>query len=116
MRIPRGPTACPGLGPLAGKASMSEVPGGTVTFLFSDIEGSTRRWEEHPQAMKVALPLHDSILREAIETNGGYIFQTIGDAFCAAFPTAPQAVAAASQAQRLLSEQEWGDIGTLRVR
>jgi predicted ATPase/class 3 adenylate cyclase/Tfp pilus assembly protein PilF len=67
--------------------------------------------------MKPALARHDSILREAIEANGGYIFQTIGDAFCAAFATAPQALAAAIQAQQALHEQDWGpDIGVLRVR
>jgi predicted ATPase/class 3 adenylate cyclase/Tfp pilus assembly protein PilF len=92
------------------------MPSGTVTFLFTDIEGSTRRWEEYPQAMKFALPLHDQVLRDAIEKNGGYIFQTIGDAFCAAFPTAPQALAAASGAQRALYEQDWGEVGTLRAR
>ena len=92
------------------------APVGTVTFLFTDIEGSTVRWEQHPQAMKVAQSLHDNILRDAIEANGGYIFQTIGDAFCAAFPTAPQAVAAASSAQRALFRQDWGEVGTLRVR
>ena len=93
-----------------------QAPLGTVTFLFTDIEGSTVRWEQHPQAMKVAQSLHDNILRDAIETNGGYIFQTIGDAVCAAFPTAPQAVVAASFAQRALYRQDWGEVGTLRVR
>jgi predicted ATPase/Tfp pilus assembly protein PilF len=66
--------------------------------------------------MKPALARHDAILREAIERNGGYIFQTIGDAFCAAFATAPQGIAAAVEAQRGLYEQEWNEIGTLRVR
>jgi predicted ATPase/class 3 adenylate cyclase/Tfp pilus assembly protein PilF len=92
------------------------APAGTVTFLFTDIEGSTVRWEQHPQAMKVAQSLHDSILRNIIEANGGYIFQTIGDAFCAAFPTAPQAVTAASSAQRALYQQDWGEVVTLRAR
>ena len=67
---------------------MSNLPTGTVTFLFTDIEGSTKRWEQYPQAMSVALARHDDILRQAIEANGGYVFKTVGDAFCAAFPTA----------------------------
>ena len=99
------------------RSAATNAPTGTVTFLLTDIEGSTRRWEEHPQAMKTALARHDSILREAIEANGGYVFQTIGDAFCAAFATAPQALAAAIQAQRGLYAQDWEpDIGILRVR
>jgi predicted ATPase/class 3 adenylate cyclase/Tfp pilus assembly protein PilF len=92
------------------------APLGTVTFLLTDIEGSTARWEEYPQAMKVALALHDKILRGAIETNGGYIFQTIGDAFCAAFSTAVGALTAAISAQQALYQQDWGEIGFMRVR
>lgn len=86
---------------------MNSLPSGTVTFLFTDIEGSTRRWEQFPRQMEVDLPVHDAILRKAIESNGGYVFKTIGDAFCAAFPTAPQALAAAIDAQRDIAEQEW---------
>ena len=72
-----------------------KMPKGTVTFLFTDIEGSTRMWESQPRAMQAALARHDTLLREAIESNGGYVFKTVGDAFCAAFPTAPQALDAA---------------------
>ena len=57
------------------------LPIGTVTFLFTDIEGSTRLWEETPDGMKLALARHDSLLRAAIETNGGHVFKTAGDAF-----------------------------------
>jgi predicted ATPase/class 3 adenylate cyclase/Tfp pilus assembly protein PilF len=95
---------------------MAQLPTGTVTFLFTDIEGSTRLWEEHPMRMKAALARHDAILREAIAANGGYIFKRIGDAFCAAFDTAPQGVDAAIAAQRALYKEEWGEVGSLKVR
>jgi predicted ATPase/class 3 adenylate cyclase len=88
---------------------MSNRPSGTVTFLFTDIEGSTRLWEAHPQAMQAALARHDALLRHTIEDNSGYVFKTVGDAFCAAFPTALFALQAALQAQRLLIEQDWGE-------
>src|SRR5215213_8928583 len=78
------------------------LPTGTVTFLYTDIEGSTRRWEEHPDTMKAAVERHDAILREAIEAHGGTVFRTMGDAFCAVFPTAPQGLQAAVAAQRAL--------------
>ncbi len=71
---------------------MASPPTGTVTFLFTDIEGSTRMWERSPQAMQSALARHDELLRRAIEERGGYIFKTVGDAFCCAFPTAPDAL------------------------
>jgi len=71
---------------------MARQPQGTVTFLFMDIEGSTQRWERQPQAMQAVLARHDALLRQAIERQEGYVFKTIGDAFCAAFRTAPQAV------------------------
>ncbi len=92
-------------------------PGGEVnTFLFTDIEGSTRMWEQHPTAMKWAQGRLDALLRYAIEDNHGYVFQTIGDAFCAAFSSAGDAVAAAVRGQRDLQVQDWGEIGCLRVR
>ena len=69
-------------------------PTGTLTFLFTDIEGSTTRWEHHPSAMKPAVDRHDTILHSAIEANGGRVFKRVGDALCAVFPTAPQALAA----------------------
>src|SRR5262249_41607583 len=73
-----------------------------VTFLFTDIEGSTRLWEEYPDVMREALALHDDLLRACIETNGGSVFKTMGDAFCAAFADAPAAVRAALAAQQWL--------------
>ena len=88
----------------------------TLTFLFTDIEGSTRLWEAHPRAMRVALARHDAILRAAVETAGGHVFKTVGDAFYAAFPTAASAVGAALDAQRVLGGESWGETGELRVR
>ena len=76
---------------------MSNLPSGTVTFLFTDIEGSTKRWEEHAHQMSAALSRHDDLLRTTIEANGGYVFKTVGDAFCAAFSAPPDALAAARQ-------------------
>src|SRR5439155_25044665 len=78
------------------------LPEGTVTFLFTDIEGSTRLWEEHPEAMREALVRHDALLHDAIAAHGGVIFKTMGDQFCAAFATAADALAAALAAQRAL--------------
>ena len=74
---------------------MPQPPSGTVTFLFTDIEGSTRLWERHLDAMEDALACHDAILRNAIGSHGGYVFATGGDAFCAAFSTPTDALVAA---------------------
>jgi class 3 adenylate cyclase len=95
---------------------LASPPTGTVTFLFTDIEGSTRMWERSPQAMQAALVRHDEILREAIEEHDGYVFKTVGDAFCCAFLTAPDALEAALEAQRLLLKERWGESDPLRVR
>ena len=73
---------------------MARLPTGTVTFLFSDIEGSTTRWEHGREAMQRALARHDAIMRDAIEAHGGHVFKTVGDAFYAVFTTAPQGVVA----------------------
>ncbi len=64
---------------------MPEAPTGTVTFLFTDIEGSTTRWEHHPEAMRTALARHDALLRSVITAHGGYVFKMVGDAVYAAF-------------------------------
>ena len=80
------------------------LPAGTVTFLFTDIEGSTRLWEEMPDAMAVALAKHDQIMRETIEATGGHVFKTVGDAFCAAFANASDALEATLEIQRKLSQ------------
>jgi class 3 adenylate cyclase len=96
---------------------MANLPTGTVTFLFTDIEGSTKLWERNPESMRAALTRHDAILREAIEEHSGFVFKTVGDAFCAAFPTAQDALGAALAAQRALFSEEYDEgIGSLRVR
>src|SRR4051812_45875290 len=95
----------------------NNLPTGTVTFLYTDIEGSTRRWEQYPDAMKAAVERHDAILREAISANGGQVFRTMGDAFCAVFATAPQALNAAVAAHRALYAEAWSEsTGPIRVR
>src|SRR5207237_1436859 len=78
---------------------------GTFTFLFTDIEGSTRRWESSPQQMSAALARHDAILRSTVEQAGGHVFKTVGDAFYAAFHTPLSALTAALDAQRKLSSK-----------
>jgi predicted ATPase/class 3 adenylate cyclase len=95
---------------------MPELPTGTVTFLFTDIEGSTQLWEQYPEAMGTALSRHDALLREGIEAHGGCVFKTVGDAFCAAFSTPTDALSAALTIQRALNTMIWGEVGTLRVR
>jgi predicted ATPase/class 3 adenylate cyclase len=96
---------------------MVHPPTGTVTFLFTDIEGSTKLWENSPTGMHAALTRHDTVLREAIEGHGGFVFKTVGDAFCAAFPTALGATESALAAQRDLFSEAWGEeIVALRVR
>ncbi len=91
-------------------------PTGTVTFLFTDIEGSTPLWERHPDQMAAALQIHNSILRKAIEFQGGIVFKIVGDSFQAAFATAPQALRAAIQGQKALQSAPWNDLGPLKVR
>ena len=78
------------------------VPSGVVTFLFTDIEGSTRRWEADADAMRAALKAHDTVLREAIEGHAGWLFKHTGDGVCAAFTSPRSAVDAAVTAQRAL--------------
>src|SRR5215470_11085855 len=95
---------------------MPDLPVGTVTFLFTDIEGSTLLWEREPAAMGTALARHDVLLREAIERLAGYVFMTAGDAFCAAFHTAENALAAASEAQMALTNEPWDGSARIKVR
>ena len=96
--------------------SAGGLPGGTLTFLFTDVEGSTRLWGEHSEAMGSALATHDEILRDRIERRRGFVFTTAGDSFAAAFETAGDALAAASEAQSALSEQAWPEGARIRVR
>jgi class 3 adenylate cyclase len=110
-RATAGPEAPEAPGPVA-----SGLPSGTVTFLFTDVEGSTQLWQRHRDAMPAALARHHAILTDAIAAHGGHIFQIVGDAFCAAFATPAEAVAAALAAQRALRDQAWGETGPVRVR
>ena len=75
------------------------LPSGVVTFLFTDIEGSTRRWEADPEVMQAALAAHDEVLHEAIEAHDGFLFKHTGDGVCAVFSSPKAAVAAAVDAQ-----------------
>ncbi len=91
-------------------------PSGTLTLLITDVEGSTRLWEEHSESMAMALRRHDELVRGAIEESGGYVFKAVGDGFCATFPTAGDAVTAAAKAQRELRAEAWPSPVEIRVR
>ena len=91
-------------------------PTATITFMFTDLEGSTRLWELHPESMKVALSRHDAILRDAIEAAGGRVVKTTGDGLMAVFSGAIDAATASLAAQRGLIAEPWGETGPLRVR
>ena len=93
-----------------------DLPTGTVTFLFTDIEGSTPLWEREPSHMHMALARHDAILRAAIIEQGGHVYKNIGDAFQAAFALPAQAVEAALVAQRRLLAETWPTSTSIRVR
>ncbi len=94
------------------------LPAGTVTFLLSDVEGSTRLWERDPEAMGVAIPAHYAVLAEAIARHGGVrpVEQGEGDSVVAAFSRASDALAAALDAQRAMAAQAWPDGIELSVR
>ncbi|HEX6036360.1 MAG TPA: adenylate/guanylate cyclase domain-containing protein, partial [Anaerolineales bacterium] len=94
----------------------TDLPSGTVTFLFTDIEGSTQWWETHPEWMREAFARQETILRAAAARHGGYVYKMIGDAFQVAFNTAQQALQAAIEAQRALQLESWGEFGPLRIR
>jgi putative nucleotidyltransferase with HDIG domain len=95
----------------AGEASLI-----TLTFLFTDIEGSTALWEREPEAMRLALQRHNGLLSGAIERSGGCVFKTVGDAFCATFDHAPDSLAAACQIQKALATATWPTRTPLKVR
>lgn len=95
---------------------MAELPSGTVTFLFSDVEGSTQLLESHPHEMGAALQRHHEIFEQIVDAHGGAIFETIGDAVYAAFARASDAVAAALDIQRELANQDWGVVERVAVR
>jgi predicted ATPase/class 3 adenylate cyclase/Tfp pilus assembly protein PilF len=95
---------------------MPVPPSGTVTLLFTDIEGSTRAWESHPVEMQRALARHDVLLRAVIETSGGYVFKTVGDAFCAAFTDSRSAVRASLAVQEAVALEPWPGLTPVGVR
>ncbi len=95
---------------------MTRPPSGTVTFLFTDIEGSTALHQDYPAQMYAAVKRHNGILKGAIEASGGYVFSEGGDAFCAAFNTAREAIRAALAAQRALLAERWPENAGVRVR
>ena len=95
---------------------MSHLPAGTVTFLFTDIEGSTRKWQNWPHKMKVALKRHDEILQKAIDDSGGWVFKTVGDAFCAAFHTAMDCINCVIEIQLAINSEEWDLPELIKVR
>src|ERR1700731_2628634 len=83
-------------------AAPAAAPSGVVTFLFTDVEGSTRRWEADADGMRAALAAHDEVLRSVIEAHGGWLFKHTGDGVCATFSSPRSAVDAAVAAQRVL--------------
>ena len=91
------------------------LPTGTVTFLFTDIEGSTKLAQEYPGDMPTLLARHHEILNQSIQAHNGYVFQIVGDAFAASFHTAPDALKAALEAQRALEREPW-DPAPIKVR
>jgi class 3 adenylate cyclase len=105
-----------GPGEAASGEAVSGGPSGTVTLLFTDVEGSTRLWDAERDAMAVALRRHDEILRDAIEQVGGYVFKTAGDSFCAAFSAARTGLEAALAAQQWLAAQLWPTSRPIMVR
>jgi predicted ATPase/class 3 adenylate cyclase len=121
--IGRHPALARGSGPggagvalLVAHLTVMGAPSGTVTFLFTDIEGSTRLWQLDEGAMGLAVSRHDELLRAAIQDCGGTIFSTMGDGFAAAFPSVHTALQAAQAAQERLARQEWPTPEPVRVR
>jgi class 3 adenylate cyclase len=96
--------------------SRPPLPSGTVTFAFSDIEGSTQRWDRDRSAMQDAVRRHDASMRAATAHHGGFVFKTVGDEFCMAFARPEDAVAAMLAAQRALVGQDFSAVDGVRVR
>jgi predicted ATPase/class 3 adenylate cyclase len=93
-----------------------ELASQTLAFLFTDIEGSARLWEQHQQSMQEALERHDEILREAVESSNGQVVKSTGDGLMAVFGSAADGVSACLKAQHRLACAAWGETGALRVR
>jgi predicted ATPase/class 3 adenylate cyclase len=97
--------------------TMVSSPTTTNSFLFTDIEASTARWERHPDAMNEAVARHDRLAREIVESHGGYVFRTVGDQICAVFADADDAVLAATRFRAALDHESWPEaISTIRAR
>jgi predicted ATPase/class 3 adenylate cyclase len=94
----------------------NKLPSGTVTFLFTDIENSTKLWEQFPEAMKAALARHDEILNRAIKDHNGSVIKTTGDGFHAVFESGVSGVAAAMAAQQALLDAGWDEIKPNKIR
>jgi predicted ATPase/class 3 adenylate cyclase len=94
----------------------TEVASQTLTFLFTDLEGSSKLWEQHRQSMKEALERHDAILRDAVESSNGQVVKTTGDGLLAVFASPADGVNAGLKAQHGLAHEVWGQTGPLRVR
>lgn len=92
------------------------LPTGTVTFLFTDIEGSTRAWENYPEPMRLALARHDALIRQAVESASRRVFKSTGDGCVAVFTNAPDALTAMVEAQRALQQESWPEQTSIRVR
>ena len=96
--------------------AMGAMPSGTVTFLFTDIEGSTRLWQEDEASMRQAVARHDQLLGAVIGDYGGVVFSTMGDGLAAAFQTASAAVSCALEAQSLIHRESWEMVRPIKVR
>jgi len=94
---------------------MKNPPSGYVTFLFTDIEGSTRLSQEYPESIQAAIEKHHLIMHNTIESNNGFVFDNIGDAFCCAFESAEEAVKAAVIVQKNLASEKWNDV-VIKIR
>ncbi|MDQ6781373.1 MAG: adenylate/guanylate cyclase domain-containing protein, partial [Candidatus Eremiobacteraeota bacterium] len=92
------------------------LPSGTVAFLFTDIEGSTVRWDRDAIAMQAAVRRHDELMRESIGAHRGHVFKTVGDAFCAVFHSVEDAVHAALDAQQRLASEDFSKVEGIRAR
>jgi predicted ATPase/class 3 adenylate cyclase len=95
---------------------MPSIPSGTITFVFTDIEGSTMRWDRDRSAMQTAVRAHDALMRAAVTAHAGHVFKTIGDAFCVAFSLPEDAVSAMLDAQRALAAEDFAAVDGIRVR
>src|ERR671938_812079 len=95
-----------------------QLPTGTITFLFTDVEGSTKLWERHPEQMRIALARHDQVIESLVEQHQGVVVRPRGegDSRFAVFPRASDAVAAAAAIQQALHEERWPPETPLGVR